>query len=80
MSAIRRYESEGLIHKSRMKDIILDAYINNHDESLALASKTYQRKESFLWVIVISYYSMFYLANAYIYKKGYKIGHRIAHR
>jgi len=31
-----------------------------------------------LWVVVISYYSMFYLANALLYKIGYKVGYELA--
>ena len=35
---------------------------------------------SALWVIITAYYSMFYIANAVIYKLGYKTGHKIAHK
>ena len=33
-----------------------------------------------LWVVVTSYYSMFYIANALLYNLGYKIGNKIAHK
>ena len=47
---------------------------------MLLANNTFKRQESYLWVIVISYFSMFYLANAYIYSKGYKIGYVLTHK
>ena len=77
---IKRYEDEGLIYKIRLQNIVLKTFLKNHEESLKLASNIFNRKESSLWVIVISYYSMFYLANAYIYVKGYKVGNKIAHK
>lgn len=33
-----------------------------------------------LWVIVTSYYSMYYITNAVLYKIGYKIGSKISHK
>ncbi len=36
--------------------------------------------ECFLWVVVISYYSMFYMANAALSKLGLKVGEKIAHK
>jgi len=36
--------------------------------------------KSYLWVIVISYYSMFYMANALLLQYGYKTQDKIAHK
>ena len=33
-----------------------------------------------MWEIVVAYYSMFYIANALLYKLGYKIGNKIVHK
>jgi len=47
---------------------------NNAQESLTVANFLYKNKKSSLWIIVTSYYSMFYLANALLHKSGYKVG------
>ena len=49
-------------------------------ESLKVAEELFKNKTSPLWVVISSYYSMFYIANAYIYKKGYKASHDIVHQ
>ncbi len=54
--------------------------MRNYNESLNVAQKLYTDNTSSLWVIVSSYYSMFYLANAVLYKLGYKVGDKIAHK
>ncbi|VVB81388.1 Uncharacterised protein [uncultured archaeon] len=36
--------------------------------------------ECFLWVVVTSYYSMFYIANAALSKLGFKVGEKFAHK
>ncbi len=33
-----------------------------------------------MWVIVTSYYSMYYIANAVLFSLGYKVGDRISHK
>jgi len=38
-----------------------------------------KNNKSDLWVIVTSYYSMFYIANAVLYKRGLKVGDTSAH-
>jgi uncharacterized protein (UPF0332 family) len=80
MSKLAYYLNEGLVTKVSKKEIVLSTFLNNHDSSLKLATKTFLDKDSDLWVVVISYYSMFYLANAYIYSKGYKIGSYSVHK
>lgn len=79
-SSVNSYISEGLLEKGRFQQIIFDTYMRNHRESLEVAKELHKQKLSSLWVIVTSYYSMFYLANAVLYRLGYKTGHRIAHK
>lgn len=74
---IKQYLLDGLIKKEPFNQIVFDTLMKNHRESLSLVETI---KTSNLWVIVISYYSMFYIANALLYKMGHKIGHRIAHK
>jgi uncharacterized protein (UPF0332 family) len=74
------YLSDGMIKKSEFIKIVYDTYMRNHKESLACAQQLFDTGTSHLWVIVISYYSMFYIANAVLYSIGYKVGHKIAHK
>lgn len=77
---VRRYLDEDLIKKEQFKKVVFDTYMRNHRESLIVANKLYQEDVSSLWTVVISYYSMFYIANAILYKLGYKVGTKIAHK
>ncbi len=79
-SCVKTYLSDGLIKKEQFRSIVFDTYLRNHRESLFVARKLLDEKISHLWVVVISYYSMFYLANALLYKLGYKIGSKVAHK
>lgn len=54
--------------------------MKNHQESLTLAENIHSNNLSNLWLIVISYYSMFYIANSVLYKIGYKVGDKIPHK
>ncbi|MBU1129282.1 MAG: hypothetical protein KJ949_01475 [Nanoarchaeota archaeon] len=76
----KRYLDEGLIRKIPFSEIIYRTYLNNSLESLRVAEEIFKVKSSPLWVVVCSYYSMFYIACAYIYKKGYKTKHEIVHQ
>ena len=76
----RRYLKDNLIKKESYQDIVFNTYLNNALESLRVAEETFNNKTSSLWVIVTSYYSMFYIACAYLYKKGYKTSHEIVHQ
>lgn len=76
----RRYLRDNLIKKSDFKELIYKTYLNNSLESLKVAEELFDNKSSSLWVVVTSYYSMFYIASAYLYKKGYKSGHEIVHQ
>ena len=75
------YLREGMIKKVSMIDpLIYGTYLKNARESLNVANQLFQNKTSYLWVIVSSYYSMFYFACAYVYKLGYKPGDEIVHQ
>jgi len=76
----RRYLEQGLIKEKPFEQVIYQTYLNNSLESLKVAEQLFQNKTSSLWVVISSYYSMFYLASAYIYKKGFKAGHEIVHQ
>lgn len=76
-----RYLQEGKIKKvPQVNDIIYDTYLRNGRESLKVASQLFQAKTSSLWVVVTSYYSMFYMACTYLYSLGYKSGDEIVHQ
>ncbi|HLC46480.1 MAG TPA: hypothetical protein VJI75_01940, partial [Candidatus Nanoarchaeia archaeon] len=79
-SNMRSYLSDGLVKKEPFKQIVYDTLMRNHKESLQLADELFSERRSTLWTIVISYYSMFYIASAALYKRGYKIGDRGAHK
>ena len=75
-----RYLEEGLIRKDR-NEVAKKTYIKNSDISLKLAEKLLRDElKPYLWVIVISYYSMFYIANAVLLDLGYKTGDKIVHK
>ncbi len=77
---VRSYLNEGLLTKTEFMPNVFTILKNNADESLNVANFLYKNKKSSLWVIVTSYYSMFYLANALLYRLGYKVGSRISHK
>lgn len=79
-SNFRTYLRDGLIKKVRFEDIVYKTYLRNALESLKVADTLFRNKTSSLWVVVSSYYSMFYIASAYIYKKGYKAKGEIVHQ
>jgi len=76
---VRAYIADGLLVKETSKQHILDVFVKNADESLALAKDILENDKSDLWVVVTSYYAMFYMANAVLYKKGLKVGDTSAH-
>jgi uncharacterized protein (UPF0332 family) len=80
-SNVRRYINEDLLwkYKEHQKEV-LETYQRNYKESLEVAEKLFNEKTSNLWVIVASYYSMYYAANAVLYKLGYKVGSKISHK
>jgi len=77
----RNYLNEGKIKKQDYFDeLVYNTYLRNGHESLNAANQLFQNKTSSLWVVVTSYYSMFYMACAYLYKLGYKPGDEIVHQ
>ncbi len=77
---VKSYLSEELIKKELFRKIVFETYMRNHRESLLVAKKLFEENLSNLWTIVVSYYSMFYLANAMLYKLGYKVSSKVAHK
>jgi uncharacterized protein (UPF0332 family) len=76
----KNYLRDGLIRKENFRDLVYQTYLKNSTESLNVANELSKNKTSHLWVVVSSYYSMFYIASAYLYKKGYKTGQEIVHQ
>ena len=76
----KNYLNEGKIKKTNFDKLIFNTYLRNARESLDVANHLSQNKKSPLWIIVASYYSMFYIACAYLYKLGYKPGDEIVHQ
>jgi len=76
----KNYLRDDLIKKEDFQDIVYQTYLRNATESLNVANELQKNKTSYLWVVVSSYYSMFYIASAYLYKKGYKAGQEIVHQ
>lgn len=76
----KQYIEDYLLKKVDFNEHIYNKFYENSLESLRVASKINEEGISPLWVIVSSYYSMFYIASAYIYKKGYKAQHKIVHK
>ena len=77
---VRVYSNEGLIKKEFLNTDALRVLLRNAQESIDSAEKLNSERISDLWVIVCSYYSMFYIANAVLRKLGYKVGEKIAHK
>ncbi len=63
-----------------MNPLIYGTYLKNSLESLKVANQLFQNKTSSLWVVVSSYYAMFYMACAYLYQLGYKPSDEIVHQ
>lgn len=77
---VRSYLKEGLLKKSILDENILNTYRKNSEESLMVADLVLKEELSPLWVIVSSYYSMNYIANAVLLKLGYKVGSNVSHK
>jgi len=77
----KNYLRDGKITKiNSHKALIYETYLRNARESLGVANLLFKNNSSSLWVVVSSYYSMFYMACAYLYKLGYKTKHEIVHQ
>lgn len=82
-SNVRRYLQEGMLKKQKNETAKL-MYIENSNLSLETAQKLLSLESDaykpYLWVIVTSYYSMYYIANAVLLDLGYKVGDKISHK
>lgn len=45
MGKINDYQIEGLLEKVKPKEVVLQTLLNNHDESLKVATNIYKRNE-----------------------------------
>lgn len=77
---VRSYLDEGLLKKAVINQQIMNILLRNAKESLRVAEEVHQKNLSELWVIVCSYYAMYYYANAVLLKFGYKAGDKIVHK
>ncbi len=75
-----QYLQDGLIKKEKNETAKL-MYLKNAELSLNLAEECLNSTlKPYLWVVVISYYSMFYIANAVLLELGYKTGEKVVHK
>ena len=79
-SNVRSYINEGLLTKETPNPDAIRVLLRNTQESIDTADKLNSERGSDLWIIVCSYYSMFYIANAVLRKLGYRVGEKIAHK
>ena len=77
---VRSYLNEGLLRKTATDKQVMDILLRNAKESLRVAEEIHRQNFSELWVIVCSYYTMYYYANAVLVKYGYKVGDKIVHK
>ncbi len=75
---VRRYLEEGLLKKEKVPLIIQNTFLHNAQESFSVAE--YLVPKSDFWIIIASYYSMFYAANAVLCSLSYKVGDKISHK
>lgn len=77
---VRSYLKEGLLKKTEFNKQIVNIFLGNAKESLSVAEEIHESKLSDLWVIVCSYYTMYYYTNAALLKFGFKVGDKIVHK
>lgn len=82
-SNVRQYLEEGLLKKTK-NETARKMYIENSNLSLETAKKLLELEnvtyKPYLWIIVTSYYAMFYIANAVLLELSYKVGEKISHK
>ena len=82
-SNVRQYLQDNMLKKQANKTA-QEMYVENCDVSLQTAQKLLSLESKdykpHLWVIVSSYYSMYYIANVVLLKLGYKVGDKISHK
>ena len=75
-----KYLQDNLIKKEK-NETARQMYLKNAELSLNLAEESISSAlRPYLWVVVISYYSMFYIANAVLLQLGYKTGSKVVHK
>ncbi len=75
-----QYLQDRLIKKEK-NETAKAMYTKNADLSLNLAEECMNSSlKPYVWVVVISYYSMFYIANAVLLELGYKTGDKVVHK
>ena len=77
---VRTYLRDGLLKKKVPDENIITTFRINSEESMRVADLLLKENMSSLWVIVTAYYSMYYMANAVLFKLGYKVGDQISHK
>ncbi|MGZ7043764.1 MAG: hypothetical protein ACXVHS_09830 [Methanobacterium sp.] len=77
---VKGYLKEGLFKEISFDENILNILRKNSEESIMVADLILNENLSSLWVIVSSYYSMYYIANAVLFKLGYKVGSAVSHK
>jgi len=82
-SNVKQYLKEGLLKKQE-NETAKQMYLENCELSLLTAQKLLDMESGgykpHLWIIVSSYYSMYYIANAVLLDLGYKVGEKISHK
>jgi len=82
-SSVKQYLTEVLL-KKETNETAKEMYIENSDLSLQTAQKLLsletQEYKPYLWIIVSSYYAMYYIANAVLLNIRYKVGDKISHK
>jgi len=82
-SNVRQYLDDGLL-KKRSNETAKQMFQENSDLSLSTAKKLLSLEtveyKPHLWVIVTSYYAMYYSANAVLLNLGYKVGDKVSHK
>lgn|SRR3989344_220213 len=76
---VQHYLEDCLVKKSQNDRNVITIMMINAQESLRMAEHALQEK-SYLWTVVCSYYSMFYVANAVLCVSGYRVGYKVAHK
>ena len=92
---VKMYLVEGPLKKDPSAKELVDIYLRNAERSFATASLLLSVSDSlelkkanilepefetYVWVLVTSYYSMFYAANALLAKAGMRTTEKIAHK
>ncbi len=82
-SNVRMYLQDNML-KKEINHTAKQMYKENADLSLKTAQKLLSLEDKdykpYLWIIVCSYYAMYYIANAVLLELGYKIGDKVSHK